>query len=50
MPRRVQVLSRLVNHEHVKVQLWDVAGGPQFQHLWPVLSQVRLVCAAGACA
>eukprot|EP00878_Enallax_costatus_P015311 GHUV01016034.1.p2 GENE.GHUV01016034.1~~GHUV01016034.1.p2 ORF type:complete len:101 (+),score=20.08 GHUV01016034.1:511-813(+) len=27
--------------EHVKVQLWDVAGGPQAQQYWEVLAKVQ---------
>lgn len=36
---RVQELSRPVGNEHVRVQLWDVSGNPQYQQYWSVLSQ-----------
>jgi hypothetical protein len=38
---RIQECTRQLGQEHVKVQLWDVAGGSQFQNYWELLSKVR---------
>eukprot|EP00775_Hariotina_reticulata_P013368 gene13368-13495_t len=36
---RVQELSRQIGQEHVKVQLWDVAGNHQYQQYWELLAK-----------
>lgn len=37
---RIQELGRQLGGEHVRVQLWDVAGGPAWQQHWDAISQV----------
>jgi hypothetical protein len=41
MTCRIQECTRQLGQEQVKVQLWDVAGGSQFQNYWELLSKVR---------
>ncbi|KAF6251349.1 rab-like intraflagellar transport protein 22 [Scenedesmus sp. NREL 46B-D3] len=36
---RIQECTRQLGQEQVKVQLWDVAGGSQFQSYWELLSK-----------
>ncbi|WIA37405.1 hypothetical protein OEZ86_014330 [Tetradesmus obliquus] len=36
---RIQEWTRQLGQEHVKVQLWDVAGGSQFQNYWELMSK-----------
>lgn len=42
---RIQEWTRQLGQEHVKVQLWDVAGGSQFQNYWELMSKVGTTAA-----
>lgn len=41
---RIQEWTRQLGQEHVKVQLWDVAGGSQFQNYWELMSKECASC------